>query len=472
MKFTTLLFRNNPAPRGVCLRMRPLLRCLLPLLLLPACAFPQQVNIPDTPAGHTLQAWLDAFNSGDRARIETYVKTIDPSETADGMVSFRTQTGGFDLLSIESSEPLHIRFRVKEKGSLTTAIGNLIVKAGDPPTVDSFGLRAVPPGITPVNVTLDAALRKRVIDGIDTNLADYYIDAALAKQMADALLAHDKAGDYNSIADGDAFAEKLATDLQAVSHDRHIRVDFTPYKMPQRTVGPSPEDIARMHQQMLRNNCAFDKLEILPGNIGYLKFDGFMGPDVCGPTVVAAMAFVAHADALIFDLRDNGGGDPRMVTYIASYLFDHPTHLNDLYNRHEDATTQFWTLPYVPGERLASQPVFVLTSKGTFSGAEEFCYDLKNQKRATLVGETTGGGAHPVSGHLVADYFMVGVPFAKAINPVSKTNWEGTGVEPDVKVPAADALTTAEKLATEKIQADKPKSPAGLAIAPPPPPPA
>jgi C-terminal processing protease CtpA/Prc len=195
-----------------------------------------------------------------------------------------------------------------------------------------------------------------------------------------------------------------------------------------------------------------------------------MGPDVCAPTVVAAMAFVAHTDALIFDLRTNGGGDPQMVTYIASWLFDHPTHLNDLYNRHEDSTTQFWTLAYVPGDRIASQPVYVLTSKQTFSGAEEFCYDLKNQKRATLVGETTGGGAHPVSGHLVADYFMVGVPFAKAINPISKTNWEGTGVEPDFKVSADEALTTAEKLANDKIQAAKPKPPAGSPVPPPPPP--
>ncbi len=205
------------------------------------------------------------------------------------------------------------------------------------------------------------------------------------------------------------------------------------------------------------DNCAFEKVEVLPGNIGYLKFNGFMDPGVCAPTVVAAMGFLAHTGALIFDLRGNGGGDPAMVTFVASYLFDKPTHLNDLYNRKEDSTRQFWTLPYVPGERLPKQPVFVLTSKRTFSGAEEFAYDLKNQKRATIVGETTGGGAHPVGGHVVADYFMLGVPFAKAVNPISKTNWEGTGVEPDVKVSAADALATAEKLATEKIQTEKQK---------------
>jgi C-terminal processing protease CtpA/Prc len=204
---------------------------------------------------------------------------------------------------------------------------------------------------------------------------------------------------------------------------------------------------------MEHDNCAFDKVEILPNNIGYIKFDGFMDASFCGPTVNAAMTFVAHTDALIFDIRDNGGGQPDMVTLIASYLFDHRTHLIDIYNRKEDSTTQNWTLSWLPGPRMPTQPVYVLTSAHTFSGAEEFAFDLKTQKRATIIGETTGGGAHPVSGHPVADYFMIGVPFAKSLDPVTKTNWEGTGVEPDVKVPADQALATAEKLANEKIAA-------------------
>ena len=145
-----------------------------------------------------------------------------------------------------------------------------------------------------------------------------------------------------------------------------------------------------------------------------------------------------------------------MVTLIASYLFDHPTHLIDIYNRKEDSTRQNWTLSYLPGPRLPRQPVYVLTSARTFSGAEEFAFDLKNQKRATIVGETTGGGAHPVSGHPVADYFMIGVPFAKSMDPVTKLNWEGTGVVPDVGVPAPEALDTAVKLAEEKIHKSQP----------------
>jgi hypothetical protein len=413
-----------------------------------------QTSAPDTPAGHTLQAWLDAFNSDDRAKVEAYVKTVDKSENVEGMMSFRGQTGGFELIGIESSEPLHLRFRVKEKGGPTTALGNLLVKDGQPPTVVTFGLSALPPGAVVANVTVDAAERKKVIDGVADVLKEYYIELAVAQQMADALKAHEANGDYNSLTDGDAFASQLRKDLLAVSHDKHLGVSFNSYKAPPRGE-PTPEDEARFHKQMERQNCAFDKVEILPNNIGYIKFDGFMDAEFCGPTVVAAMGFVAHSDALIFDLRQNGGGQPAMVTLIASYLFDKPTHLIDMYFRKEDRTQQNWTLSYLPGKRMPAQPVYVLTSKRTFSGAEEFAFDLQTQKRAVIVGETTGGGAHPVSGHLVADYFMVGVPFAKSLDPVTKTNWEGTGVEPDVKVPATDALETAQKLALEKLQSAK-----------------
>jgi C-terminal processing protease CtpA/Prc len=203
--------------------------------------------------------------------------------------------------------------------------------------------------------------------------------------------------------------------------------------LPKGDSGPNPDAEARMRTQTLRNNCLFEKAERLPSNIGLLKFNGFADPAVCGPTATAAMNFLENVDALIFDMRDNGGGDPKMVAYISTYLFADVTHLNDLYLRKEDTTTQYWTLPYVPGKRLAGKPVFILTSKRTFSGAEEFTYNLKNLKRATIIGETTGGGAHPVSGHRIDDHFIIGVPFARAVNPISKTNWEGTGVEPDVK---------------------------------------
>jgi hypothetical protein len=329
------------------------------------------------------------------------------------------------------------------------------VKDGEPAEVTSFELQAIPPGISvsDLDFKIDAATRARVISGTIAKLDEFYVFPEISKKMGDAVRARQKRGEYDSVTDGDAFAKLLTDNFREVSHDKHLRVDFSPATMPERPEGPPDADaIAQYRKEMERMNCGFDKMEILSGNVGYLKFDMFADPEVCGPTAVAAMSFLANVDAIIFDLRENGGGDPKMVALVSTYLFSKPTHLNDLWERKTDTIQQYWTLAYVPGKRLDDKPAYVLTSKRTFSGAEEFSYNLKNLKRATIIGETTGGGAHPVSGHRIDDHFMIGVPFAKAINPISKTNWEGTGVEPDVKVPAADALATARKLAMEKLE--------------------
>jgi hypothetical protein len=429
------------------------------LLLTAVSAFPQSPAIPDTPAGHILQAWLDAFNSGDRARIQSYFAKYDPAKSADEELAFREQTGGFELVAIDRSERLHIEFLVKEKAGPTTALGKIDVKDAEPAQVANFGLRAIPPGMTAadMHLTIDAATRARVIDGAVANLNEFYVFPETAKKMEEALRTRQKKGEYDKIDDADALATLLTTHLQEVSHDKHLHVDFFPRVLPQGPPGRNPDAEKRMRAQMERNNCFFKKVEVLPSNIGYLKFDAFPDAQICGPTVTAAMNFLPNVDAIIFDLRENGGGDPKMVALVSTWLFNEPTHLNDLYNRKENTTTQYWTLPYVPGKNLAGKPAFVLTSKETFSGAEEFTYNLKNLKRATIIGETTGGGAHPVSGHRIDDHFMIGVPFARAVNPISKTNWEGTGVEPDVKVPAEQALDVAKKMAAEQIHNDQSK---------------
>jgi hypothetical protein len=434
-------------------------RAFLAFVFAFSAAWPQATTMPEGRAGEVLRAWLEAFNSGDRTKMEVYSKRYDPGQTADGMMSFHSMTGGFELLQIIKSDRLHIRFLVKEKNSDTKALGTLDVKDADPPEVLNFNLHALPPGssLSDMSFSIDGATRARVIDSAIAQLNEFYVFPDVAKQMEQAVRERQKRGEYDSITDGDAFASKLTDDFREVSHDKHLSVNYSPAKVPERPEQdkPSPEAVAQYHKQMARMNCGFEKVEQLSGNIGYVKFNMFADPDVCGPTAVAAMNFLANVDAIIFDLRENGGGDPKMIAFISTYLFDEPTHLNDLWERKGDITHQYWTLPYVPGKLLADTPAFVLTSKQTFSGAEEFSYNLKNLKRATLVGETTGGGAHPVSGHRIDEHFMIGVPFARAINPISKTNWEGTGVEPDVKVPATDALTTAEKLAKEKLAGKK-----------------
>lgn len=300
--------------------------------------------------------------------------------------------------------------------------------------------------------TLDAAERKAVIDGVLERLTAHYVFPDVAKKMEEAVRAKHANKGYDGISSGKEFAEALTTDLRAVCKDGHLRVRFSGTPLPPQTDhGPTDEERKRFERFAASKNYGFQKVEHLPGGIGYLDLRGFMDAGLIGDAAAAAMTFLSTADAVVFDMRQNNGGDPAAVILLCSYLFDEPTHLNDIYTRSDNSTRQFWSLPAVPGKKLVGKDVYVLTAKRTFSGAEEFAYNIKSQKRGTIVGETTGGGAHPTRGFRVSDHFMVGVPFARSINPVTKTNWEGTGVAPDVSVPAGQALLTAQKLALTKL---------------------
>lgn len=412
---------------------------------------PAKPVIPDTAAGHTLAAWLDAFNSGDAVRIKEYVERYD-DPTGPWIANVRERTGGFDLIAIEKSEPRNITFVVQEKATPTQSIGWLRVADGDPAVIESFTLVAIPPGQTAADIhpEIDAEKPARLVDAIAKTLNDSYVYPALAKKMEQSLRQHLDRGDDKAIAMGPELASELTRQLQEVSHDRHVRVEWQAQPPPQGGE-PSADDKARMKAQLDQMNCGFVKAERLAGNIGYIKLDVFAPVDVCGTTATAAFAALGDVDAVIFDLRGNGGGWPEMVTYVESYLFAKRTHIYDMYTRDDNKTTPTWTNPGVPGKKLATQPVYVLTSARTFSGAEAFAYDLQNAKRATIVGEVTGGGAHPTHPVPLDDHFVIMVPSARTINVVTKTDWEGTGVQPDVKVPADQALDKAKELAAAKL---------------------
>jgi hypothetical protein len=408
--------------------------------------------IPDTAAGRTMSAWLDAFNSGDEPRMEEFAARYKYPEP-EAIVPFRVQTGGFELINVQNSEPLYVTFVVQEKNSPLQAVGWLRVKDEDPAVIDMFTLLAIPPGMNAAEMVIDvdATTRKRVVDAIAVQLNDLYVYPEVAKKMDKSIREHLDHGDYDSIATGPELAEQLTEHLRAVSHDKHLAVQFVPKAPAEGQTEPSDEEKAQFKERLEHMNCGFDKAERLDGGVGYVKFDMFGPVDICGSKATAALATLGEVDALIFDLRHNGGGQPEMVSFVASYLFGKRTHLNDIYERKNNKTNEFWTKPDVPGTKFVTQPVFVLTSANTFSGAEEFCYDLQNTKRATIVGEVTGGGAHPVQEKRLDDHFMIGVPFARAINPVTKTDWEGKGIQPNVKVPADQALDTAKKLAADKL---------------------
>jgi len=412
------------------------------------------VAIPATLAGNAMTQWFEAFNSGDSATLGAYYEKWHLVRNLSNSLQFRRATGGFTLVAIERSEPRLIEFVVQERNNADQrAFGIIEVATGDTTLAQSY-LNNIPPGLTTAAFRIDAATRQRVIDNAIAQLDTNYVFPDVAAKMAAAVRDHAKRGDYDAITMGPVFATRLTDDFRAISHDRHLRVNFFPRVLPTRDGDdqPSPEDRARQQRELVLQNCGFVRTDTLAGNVGYIKFNGFFPAELCGEIASREMNKLANASALIVDLRENGGGDPAMVAYVSSYLFDKRTHLNDLWTRRTNNTEEFWTRD-VPGPKFGgTRPVYVLTSSYTFSGAEEFTYNLKNLKRATIVGETTGGGAHPVNGHRIDDHFIIGVPFARAINPYSKTNWEGTGVAPDVPVAAAEALATAQKMIADRAR--------------------
>jgi hypothetical protein len=318
------------------------------------------------------------------------------------------------------------------------------VSQTEPAAVEELGTWRVPPGTTLGAIPLDARARRGLVERVAAAFGSSYVYPDIGKKMAASLREHEQRGEYRSIRNGVDFARRLTHDLQDSSHDKHAEVRFSFFVRP-------PESAEVESRRLAADNCGFAKAEHLRPNIGYVKLDVFADTTICGSTASAAMNFVADSDALIFDLRDNHGGGGGMGEFIASYLFEQRTHFDDTVDREGKVIDETWTSTDVPGRKFLGKPVFILVSRQTFSAAEDFSYSLRNLQRVTLVGETTGGGAHPIRLQPLDDHFSVAVPFARSLNPITKTDWEGTGVEPDVKVPADQALDVALKLAAEKI---------------------
>ncbi|MDJ0654447.1 MAG: S41 family peptidase [Xanthomonadales bacterium] len=290
-----------------------------------------------------------------------------------------------------------------------------------------------------------------IVEQISEALDEVYVFPEVARQMNELMRQHLDRGAYRDL-DLPTLAAKLTEDLQSISRDRHLSVRPVP---PQDT-GTEPQDLEAQQQRFLdnarRQNYGFTRVEILQGNVGYLDLRGFFDAGYGGAAAVAAMNFLASADALIIDLRNNGGGSPSMIQLITSYFFEQRQHLNSFYVRRNDSTRQFFTQEHVQGPKMIDTPIWVLTSGRTFSAAEEFTYNLKHMERAQVVGEVTGGGAHPVEDFTMAEHGLrMSLPFGRAINPITGTNWEGTGVMPDTNVPADNALAVAHRQALEKL---------------------
>ncbi len=419
---------------------------------------PPALTLPDTPQGKCAAAYFAMMEAAAPAQVEKFERAwasaerlgrTPMEERAARAAELREQWGRLvpERFIGAAERSLTLAVRSPNAGPMTFEFQFSSADAGklDAIVISSGGAFETSTPVTP-------EVRAEVVKGAAAALRNGYVYPEVGEKMAASIEARLAAGEYDDLNTDGVLAARLTDDLRAISRDRHLGVGPAPRRSPGESIGmPGPE-------RMRRENFAFKKVEILPGNIGYVRFDLFIDHDEARRTAAAALAFLANCDALIFDLRHNGGGSPEMIRFITSYLFDQPTHLNSMIDRNGNVVEEFWTVSEIPGSRFAPDlPVYVLTSGRTFSGAEEFSYNLKNLKRATIVGETTGGGAHPVRGEPIGERFMIRVPYMRANNPISKTNWEGTGVEPDVKTTAGEALEKAQALAQAAIEERAPR---------------
>jgi hypothetical protein len=300
---------------------------------------------------------------------------------------------------------------------------------------------------------LPATLRAAIIDSVATVLLERYVFESVAKEMADHMRKRYESGHYDSLSTREALADALTTDLRDVSGDRHLWIQYVDdaFVARQSDEAEDPEvALQRRIAELEEENFNFRKAEILEGNVGYLRFDGFPDAGLSAPTAAAAMNFLAHACALIIDLRSSGGGSASLEQYLAGYFFDEPRHLHTIKDRHDVCGEQFWSAPAVQGPRMLDADLFILTDGRTWSAAEGFADALQHLGRATVVGERTAGGSHLSERKLFEDLnLLISIPFAQVINPVTQTGWEAVGVVPDIEVPQEDALEHAHLQALE-----------------------
>jgi len=311
--------------------------------------------------------------------------------------------------------------------------------------------------------SMSAGEIEQLSKSIAKTLQEEYIFPEVAQKITGLLEANVNSGEYLKYHTPQKLSMRLTSDIRSINNDVHLNLSYTPPNMSGRKMirrGGSGAKISKQAMNALkRKNFGFESVKILEGNIGYINLTAFVNPDYAGETAVAAMQFLSSSDAIIFDLRENRGGAGEMYQLLASYLFDEgPVQLNEIYWAKEDKRYQTWTLPHVPGNRFPNKDVYILTSANTGSAAEVFSYSLKHYDRATIVGETTVGAANPVSPTKISDTFTVWLSKGEAKNPVTKTNWEGKGVQPHVKTTKEAALSTAHVMALEALAKNNPDS--------------
>ncbi len=305
---------------------------------------------------------------------------------------------------------------------------------------------------------VDAAQRGAVIERCLELLTANYVFPDRAERAAAEVRERSRRGEYESITGAARFAELLGRHLFEATGDRHIRVKIGSERSPDPLddAVETKEDLAQLRRDAEVEGYGIGAARVLDGNVGYLEIERFFRAELAGDALAAAMQRLSGTDALIVDLRECRGGDPVMSVLVASWFFDgRPRHWNDMLRRRDGTTTQFWTAAWLPGPRYADKPVYVLTSARTFSAPESLAFELQQTKRATILGEVTGGGAHSGAWLPVDDRFALFVPLSRYVSAVSGGDWEGTGVTPDILCDASEAQERAHRIARDALGREK-----------------
>lgn len=297
------------------------------------------------------------------------------------------------------------------------------------------------------DIVLAAPDRNQVIDQLVKSLNEHYVFADKARLMEKAVRGRQASGAYKDVTSAAKLAEALTADIRSVNNDQHLLVSYSERAIPEGPGGGhSPEERAAELAQLKSIGLGVERVERLPFNIGYLDFRVFARPEFSAQAIAAAMTLLSNTEALIIDLRRNGGGDPETVALLASYLLDSRVHLNDIHYRKGNRVEQIWTNDKVDGVRFGGKKdVYILTSEDTFSAAEDFSYAMKHLKRAKIVGEKTAGGAHPGDFERLSAHFTAFIPNGRTVSKLTNGDWEGAGVAPDIAAPAGQALTAAQQ---------------------------
>ena len=311
---------------------------------------------------------------------------------------------------------------------------------------------------------ISSSNKSNTIEGIKQLIHQNYVRENGIEYLNNSLDSLYLTGKYDSIMDFKSFAETLTEDLVKITNDKHFKVQYNPKLVKSRrerlkreqlqnddVIEDETEAVEKIDWNFWyaqKENFGFEKVEILDGNIGYIKLNFWQPLDWVKPTIDAAMGFVANTDALIIDLTDNQGGYSPTDCYLASYFFDEaPTLWMSSYERRTEETESVFTFKEIGGERYLNKSIFILVSEHTFSLAEKFAYGLKHFNKASIIGQTSAGAAHAIDFMEVNDNYLIQLPISRNIHPVTKSDWEGTGVVPNIMTSSHEALKTAHLIA-------------------------